>query len=1454
MAAFSVFFCLGMGSAHCAEVPAAEVPDEVTTLEEDDEEFDPAVYLDTDDEANRLLLMARRAMQLSSPNWRAAIDRYLELVSSYGSKLYPVNPRIYVSFRKLVRMELAAMPEEGREVYKILKGGEAQAALERALAAGSITELKNIPDNYPFLEAAPRALYLLGEWFKAGGRPAQAVNTWQKLLREYPEWSGASKSGLLMRAGLAALEAGHAEDAMSLLSQLREVAGVTPLFIGGEKSVAADELAARIKTFVADRSEEYLDSWPSVGGNAAHNGCVNTEVGTGVLRWQWTQFKKKPVVKNSRSPYGYYNPQTGAGGNLIIPLAQHGRIFLSGGDQLVALKSESGTLAWKASLHEKVSSNFTATSMNMPAIGDGKVFAVLAKPLSYQRFRPSRNSQNTKDPAGAVLRAYSVRSGKFQWQAGSEDSKSIKKDLESLRLLPVPVYSKGRIYCPAVKMGTTNDLFLMCFDARNGRLLWKAFAAAGSGLRSGPYYRSNRVTEFVLPPAVGDGLAVLITNMGAVVAIDAHSGEVKWAYIHDRVDLIVAKNTGGIFGRARSSRKPVLPSLWAPSPAVLVDGAVLVAPQDSPDLLALDLVSGQLRWKSHRGKLKHLVGVSQGKVLCSGGEEAVIFAAGSGKRLKRIKLHGKDTGLGLMGQSFAFVPTSAGVERLDLVAGKVTEVLGLKSGKSGSGNLVINQRTGILISTTNESTSGYYDWDMILARIGKRIKAQPENPLHRFDLAGVYRSVNRLNEAADFYKEVLSRCKGPANGELVQDSKRNIFECYTALASSSLKKSDFKASLKEAAKGLSYAVNTVERSEVHLLFARAREGLGENAKAVDQLRIIITANPDSYVALGSAKVRLRVFAQQQIKRLIGRHGREIYAPYDAQALSIYQKALADSNVKPLRPLVDSYPSSAVVSRALLLAGQLYTEASRHREASLVLREHCRRFPESPRALEVRARLLVNFKARGLRSLLKGMSRRLVSKWPQGQFVIAGRKWSVPEFIKQIRPEVLLPSTQNRLKLIAGMRKVWEGKGGSPMVIRRSPGVDEQITYIMFRRTGEIRAINFNSGKPQVLWKKANQFVAGNSRTVSSAVLATDGLVLLAGKLGNLLALAGDSGQVLWENKVFAKGNHSNVSVFARAGVVVVAGNAVIRSGRQVVTQKAVLLAIDEFTGVTLWRRNGKKINSSVTAMACSDQVVGMIEYERISRRHRFSLRDITSGKLKTSILLARGRSIQKLLIRGDRALLFGNFNRVDIYDINTGKLINSCSLSSRFNAILAADEKHVYVLCYQILNRKYRLSIVEVNLLTGKAKRISDPVRGQPAWNRSTLVRYGGRKHEVQNDTSQLVFFYKETVRGRGIMADVQDARTGKLVQRLSLKDLTNIYSVVSGKERLLVSGRTRRGYKRMLFDTRTGKLLERVVCSYGAFLKSGNNLFEVTHSAVSKLEAPVDAEKVETGKSEREK
>ncbi len=1344
----------------------------------EEEEFDPRVYLNTEEDADGLLRAAWRARE--NGNWRVAIDKYLETIREYGSTVFASNERLYLPMRKLVCRELSAMPKEGKAVYALIKGRESDMAYRRALSGSSVDDLREIAKNYPCLPAAPRALYLLGEWSRAQGLPGRALYYWQQLLVEYPEWEEASSTAVLTRAALVAAESGRVAEGQRLLAKLRKTGGLARLRVGNTEDLVADEVARRLKAAGSGSSATAVPDggyWPTIGGSPAHDRCAPRVVDAGVRRWQ------KPLGTAARRNPRYYgrNQPTAPAASVAKrhPVCAGGMIFLAGNETVMAVRSMSGNQVWAAS-KSKVDTKLTCSRMTLPALGEDKVFVVQGNPA----IRSNRFGRGQGTPRSNIkLRAYAIGGGKLRWESGSNESKKTLEFLSEVDLVSMPVYDSGYVYVPAVKRGSINDLYMCCFDAADGKLVWKTFVCAGYPLKTGYYYNATDVLEDALPPAIHEGLIAFVSNVGAVSVLDAASGQLLWVYLYDRIE----PPKTGRFGRQRVTGI----KSWAPSAPIIKDGLFICAPQDSPHLLAFDMASGKIRWRSRRSTLKHLVGISGNKLIASGGREVVCFSVRSGKRLWRGLLDDEEAGLGQVGPGFAVIPTRKSIQRFDLRTGKLANKFLFKNGATEAGNLLVSG--DVMVSVNDKAFGGYYAWDEITAKLGDQIKTQPDAAKPRAQLAEVYFSAEKYVDAARIFKEALSRTKPDEKVDgvlLAPVLKRQIWESFSRLGTRAEKDSKFDGALARYQQAHEHAIDSHSKMVGHLRFARCRIQINEHAAAVVDYQKAIASYPREIYKHGKSRAAAGIFAKRAIDRLIKDQGREVYAPFDKKATEMLAAA---ATVKDVRHVIDVYPNSSSVSPALIRLSEIYTDGKQYADAAASLREHLFKQRGSPRELEVRARLALAYKGQEINGLARSVIRQMKRRYAAKSFSLASKEWSVEDFAAKHMPEVAGPGKALAAPDLAPpMITAWKLNAGPNMRIASNAGkFDVTGAAFVISAGRQIVAVDLNTGRK--LWTKAGPPGVAN-RFMLTAV-ATSGSVLAAN--GNRMrALSPATGETLWEAKLYDILNANNARWYG-AHTRMLAGDGIVvaipswhaydpKTRRRSYKSRAVVM--DETTGQQIW---AKDFVSQTSLAKLTNGALLIAGYDSKRRKGRLIALDVADGNKRFE---AQIDGYPRTLHTAGGLAAIGGGKHVYCYDLSTGKLKWRGSAGGNSQNIIAGDDSKILVLGQ------------------GKTLCAFDLENGKRLWQSAGLgsVRHGTTITNLQHQERIMLATYNRAKRAYTVVAI--DTTTGKIAWKSPLPTQSYYHSGLMSKTHGMGLVRIRKGrsyvYERRTWNMKTGKLV----------------------------------------------
>jgi outer membrane protein assembly factor BamB len=137
---------------------------------------------------------------------------------------------------------------------------------------------------------------------------------------------------------------------------------------------------------------------------------------------------------------------------------------------------------------------------------------------------------------------------------------------------------------------------IVCFDSATGNVRWKRFLVRRMPEKftlrvSARYGRKIRI--YSTPPTVKNGVVYHTTNCGLVAALDALSGQVRWATRYPTIPGAHDRENGK-FSRA----------LYRNRPPLVLNGRVYFTPVDTSLLLCVDAATGRVLWSSPWGSIR----------------------------------------------------------------------------------------------------------------------------------------------------------------------------------------------------------------------------------------------------------------------------------------------------------------------------------------------------------------------------------------------------------------------------------------------------------------------------------------------------------------------------------------------------------------------------------------------------------------------------------------------------------------------------------------------------------------------------------------------------------------------------------------------------------------------------------------------------------------------------------
>ncbi|MFO7899237.1 MAG: PQQ-binding-like beta-propeller repeat protein, partial [Planctomycetota bacterium] len=224
-------------------------------------------------------------------------------------------------------------------------------------------------------------------------------------------------------------------------------------------------------------------------------------------------------------------------------------------------------------------------------VQDGLVFTVMSK-------------------GGPSLVALDQVTGQLRWAYGPMVASTVEE--ANMRFETAPAGGPRTVFAGYVldniegQTHTDTEYGVIAFDSASGRILWRKGLcrlapgkfAAGFAVRV-----RNRIRSFISPPLYHQGTVYYCTNAGAVGALDARSGRVKWLSrypysggIHDATRQYGSKRHWTLAGWV-----PDRPMLWFNQRPLLIGERLYVLPVDGHYLMCIDRRTGKVLWSKRRG-------------------------------------------------------------------------------------------------------------------------------------------------------------------------------------------------------------------------------------------------------------------------------------------------------------------------------------------------------------------------------------------------------------------------------------------------------------------------------------------------------------------------------------------------------------------------------------------------------------------------------------------------------------------------------------------------------------------------------------------------------------------------------------------------------------------------------------------------------------------------------------
>ena len=992
-----MIFAVVLGCVFARGDDAPQEPPQAQGLNPTDfygKESNQGVYVRDSAVALEKFALGRRMERLKE--WNKSADVFQELLEKYPDRV--VQSRLdqegkicqYTSVSLAVQQRLSKWPAEGLAVYNGRFGPIAAAMLQKA-GSNDFAALHTILSLYFVTDAARQAGMRLVEMYLESGDFAAAARIGDELLTWHPALV-AERPGLLYRVALAyhlyGDEVRSGERSRELKDKYPNVIGM----IAGKDVDLSQSLSALLQDGAPMPQAATSDSWPMfmgssdrgrVSGAAGRPGARIFSIALHPGKWrgaapeQLRQFQRQDEINRA------------AGAALgIIPSTDHGQLFFQDGARLYAVGLESGfpLAGWAQTYGGDRDGQYITSGWGVPraqqltvTLTDDAVLAVMGQ-LDRMAIMMGQVTGVDREPRLVCL---DRQSGAQRWVA---TTKQLPQDVAGLRNLSLngsPLVIGDNVFVAARggKGAQFEDCYVLCFDLGSGRYKWSCYIASAN---SGNMMWGGDVPlpfESCAQLAYSSGRLYVLTNLGAMAAVDAYRGSIVWLSIYPRN---VSDDANLRFRRFGGTAVQNFVKPWALNPLILQDGRLFALPSDAQHALIYDAATGVEQKRINLADAYNadtLVGVLGSRLVLAGERrliclnwpnyDPVQFSNQNDSMVYWLGANSVDPirGRPFMTTDSVFVCTTQKLLRFDLKSGMMAEGYprgGQWDQSEGPGNILVTSEHVIVAG--DRRVNVYTDMQLARAKLDAEVAAAPDRPEPRLRYAemmfaaGQYQlSLQKLDEAIELLGGLKNMRAGPTRDRVFADAltfaRKLARERDGKAETPAMADALFDRAAAAAATPSQQVRHRLSRAQfTHIIRDFAAElALYQQILDDPALRRVTVNEEPSTASAGE-------IAERAISDLIRKNGPRIYTLIEQSAAQSLAAARGNNDPAVFVEIARRFPNSSTAPKALLAAADAYETRGDPRQAAQILRQLYFKHPGFPNHFLVLESLARNYLA------------------------------------------------------------------------------------------------------------------------------------------------------------------------------------------------------------------------------------------------------------------------------------------------------------------------------------------------------------------------------------------------------------------------------------------------------------------------------------------------------------
>lgn len=891
LAALAALFFVPRPQPACAQQAEAgrDAPDATTETPDDigSKFFRPT--LNTSITAESILRTARQLAKAGA--YYEAAERYVDAVTQHPRAVGEVSDAYYLPLWRVALKEIAAWPPEGIAAYRNIVRDTATEQFDDAVRNRDLRRLEQIAQQYFLSSVGDDAAVIVADRCRETGWPALALFYYTLVLQKYPD-SDIPRQDILIRAALAARSSGLADRYAALTDQIDAGIALRPNATG--KAVAATQ-------WLASQATQAIP--PEVPGSGWGNRSAAPVVAPATVTWQ-VELAQQPTRR--RGAYlGITTKTPSTPAIYATPVGQ--RVYVANLHSAWALDARDGRRLWRYDTRETDGETLPGigrSQARQPLVVGNTVYVPLEKPP------PKETGQRRNLYAGRGISArtdlYALRAetGEPLWHWSPRDG---KMEFGALSVDGQPAVSGDLIFVAlASPSNFFGEIHTAAINRYTGRLVWAqplaAFMANFTGGRRGWLGQGD---------IAGTGMAVrqgllLSTGIGITTAQSCLGGGVLWARVMP--DMPQPKTLTPRTIRAMRSRTATGNMRLARRPRALAARGVVVSGfAMSPHLWAYDWLDGRVVWRQPAEGARQPLAIV-GDTVVAWGNTVQAFDLRTGTPLRTNATWPEPiVGEPVVAGNRVLAPTQSAIMIVNLSTGTIERTCALPPEVTG-GNLALGE-SGLVVASATGATC-LRDWRTARQQFLAMADESPEDPLPLVALGAAALRLRKTEEGLAHLDRAMTRRPTAEQQARIY----RLFEDYYRRARQELDREQMARLLDRIEASAAGGVNRCRQAFLRADFLVAVSP----RKALAALQSILDDPPSRQVRVaGPAGPGVSgILAEQAIGRLIARHGRRLYDPWERKASAARRRARVAGDYDGLLEVAMRYPNSRGAREAL----------------------------------------------------------------------------------------------------------------------------------------------------------------------------------------------------------------------------------------------------------------------------------------------------------------------------------------------------------------------------------------------------------------------------------------------------------------------------------------------------------------------------------------------------------